>query len=264
MRKASIAALLIVAPGAAVAAGGGGGASRIATVGAGIQTYPRFPGARAQRTAPLPLFDLSRAGQPLTFKAPDQGIGSGIVGGGSAFELGPAIQWEYSRRPGRDVPAGVPAVGFTVEAGGFVEAMLGRSLRLRAEARQGLGGHKGTILDLSADALLRDPADTTLFSIGPRLRMSDARYQRAYFGVAPAASAATGLAAFAPRAGAHAVGLWSSVKHRLGGAWGVYAYAGCDRLVGDAARSPLVRRYGRRDQVSGGIALTYSFRAPGL
>ena len=37
------------------------------------------------------------------------------------------------------------------------------------------------------------------------------------------------------------------------------AYAGYDRLVRDAGASPLVRRYGSRDQFSGGLGLTYTF-----
>jgi outer membrane protein len=253
--------LLIAASGAVPAAAQDNRDVRLVTIGAGVQIYPRYPGARARRTTTLPLFSLSRADAPMPFKAPDQGIGFGFLGAGSAIDFGPAVQWEYSRRPGRDVPAGVAAVGFTVEAGGFVQAILGKSFRVRAEARQGVGGHKGAVLDLSADAVLRDRENATLFSIGPRLRLSDARYRRAYFGVTPAASTVPGLAAFTPSGPVHAVGLWSGLTRKLGGPWGVYGYAGYDRLVGDAGRSPLVLHYGRRDEVSGGIALTYSFRA---
>jgi outer membrane protein len=251
-----LAAALAAAPAAAQETADG---LRTATVGAGIQTYPRYPGASAQRTGPLPLVDVDRPGAPIRFKAPDQGLGFGLLGRGSRIDFGPAVQWEYSRRAGRDVPAGIPDVGFTVEAGGFVQTMLGESVRVRAEGRQGIGGHKGAVLDLSADALLRPRGGATLFSIGPRLRLSDGRYQRTWFGVTPAAAAATGLPSFTPRAGVHAAGLWSSVRQRLGGPWGVYGFAGYDRLIGDAGDSPLVRRYGRRDQLSAGAALTYSF-----
>jgi outer membrane protein len=261
MRILAATALAVIAlPAAPAAAQDGDPQLRIATIGAGVQVYPRYPGARADRIAPLPTFDLDRPGAPLPFKAPDQGIGFSLLGRRSRIDVGPAVQWEYSRVSGRDVPAGVPGVGFTVEAGGFVQAMAGESLRIRAEVRQGIGGHKGAVLDLSADALLRPAGDATLVSIGPRLRLSDGRYQRTWFGLTPAAAAATGLAPFTPSRGAHAAGLWSSVRQRLGGPWGLYAFAGYDRLIGDAGRSPLVRRYGRRDQVSAGAALTYAFR----
>jgi outer membrane protein len=237
-----------------------GEGERLVTVGAGIQTYPRYPGADVQRTGPLPFFDIERPGEPTRFKAPDQGIGFGLLGRHSPIDIGPAVRWEYSRRSGRDLPAALPGVGFTVEAGGFAQAMLGDNFRLRAEGRKGIGGHRGAVLDLSADAIVRAANDATLFSIGPRLRLSDGRYQRAYFRVPASATISTGLAAYAPGGGVHAVGLWSSLRQRLGGPWGAYAFAGYDRLIGDAGRSPLIGRYGRRDELSGGVALTYSFR----
>jgi outer membrane protein len=38
------------------------------------------------------------------------------------------------------------------------------------------------------------------------------------------------------------------------------AYARYERLVSDAGRSPLIRTYGSRDQISAGLALSYTFR----
>lgn len=260
MRIGLAIAAILAASAAAPAAAQDADGDRIVTIGAGVQATPRYPGARDRQISPLPRFLLDRPGEPMRFRAPDQGIGFGLLGRHSAIDIGPAVQLRLSRRSGRDVPAGVPGVGFTVEAGGFVQAMLGDSFRVRAEGRQGIGGHKGAVLDLSADAVVRDRADTTLFSIGPRLRLSDGRYQRAYFGVTLPAAVATGLPVYTPRAGIHAVGVSSGITRKLGGPWGVYAYAGYDRLVDDAGRSPLVRRYGRRDELSGGVALTYSFR----
>jgi outer membrane protein len=260
MRIAHAIAVTLAASAVAPAIAQEASGERIVTVGAGVQTTPRYPGARERQLSPLPRFLLDRPGEPMRFRAPDQGIGFGLLGRDSAIDVGPAVQLRLSRRSGRDVPAGVPGVGFTVEAGGFVQAMLGNSFRLRAEGRHGIGGHKGTVLDLSADAVVRDRTDTTLFSIGPRLRLSDGRYQRAYFGVTLPAAVATGLAAYTPHGGIHAVGVASGITRKLGGPWGLYAFAGYDRLIDEAGRSPLVRRYGRRDELSGGVALTYSFR----
>jgi outer membrane protein len=42
--------------------------------------------------------------------------------------------------------------------------------------------------------------------------------------------------------------------------WGIYVYGKYERLVDDASRSPIVRRYGSRNQWSGGLSLTYTFR----
>ena len=56
-----------------------------------------------------------------------------------------------------------------------------------------------------------------------------------------------------------AAGVVASYSRQLTPTWGVYGYAKYDRLVGDAADSPVVARYGSRSQPSAGLALTYTF-----
>ena len=93
---------------------------------------------------------------------------------------------------------------------------------------------------------------------------SDDRYQRAYFGIDPATAAATGLPAFNPGGGIHAVGAAAGLTRMISPRWGVHGFAGYDRLVGDAADSPIVRNFGSRDQFSVGAALFFNFEAGSL
>ena len=111
--------------------------------------------------------------------------------------------------------------------------------------------------------MIRD-RDTYVLSIGPRARWSDDRYQRAYFGVTPAVAAATGLPAYDPGGGFHAIGAVAGLTYQFDRNWGLYGYAGYDRLIGDAADSPIVRAFGSRDQFSAGIGLSYSFDVSGF
>jgi outer membrane protein len=261
--RATCTAALIVSASAPAAAQEQGSTEKnprdlIITIGGGAQFYPRYPGADGSDLFPMPIINWRHAGEPVEFEASDEGTGIGLLNGDSPINFGPAIQFQSSRR-NKDVGAPVGKVGFTVEAGAFVQAWIGRNVRLRAEGRRGVGGHEAWVGDVSADLVARD-GDRTVFGIGPRVRLSSGRYQRAYFGVTPAVAVATGLASYRPGGGVHAVGIASSVTHQLSEKWGVHAYAGYDRLVGDAADSPLVRRYGSRDQLSGGLGLTYSFR----
>jgi outer membrane protein len=46
----------------------------------------------------------------------------------------------------------------------------------------------------------------------------------------------------------------------IGSARGLAGYAGYDRLLRDAAESPIIRRFGSRNQVSAGMGLTYTFQ----
>jgi outer membrane protein len=227
------------------------------TIGAGAQTYPKYPGADSYGINPLPIFGFRREGSPMTFEAPDDGIGIGLLGRDSAFNVGPTVRFQ-GKREQDDVGAAVGDVGFTVEAGGFVEVYPIDHFRLRAELRQGLGGHKGLTGDIGADLILRDE-NTYIFSIGPRARWADNDFNDAYFGVTPAVSGATGLATFDPGSGFYAIGAQAGITYRLGRNWGLQGYVGYDRLVGDAADSPIVRAFGSRDQFSGGLGLFFEF-----
>lgn len=230
---------------------------RLVTIGLGAQVLPKYPGADHLLVAPLPRLNIRHVGDPLHFGAPDQGSGLGLLRPGSRVNFGPVVQFQGKRKE-KDVGAPVGNVGFTVEAGAFLEAWATPSLRLRAEGRQGIGGHKALVGDLSADLVVRDD-DRNVFSIGPRLRFGSARYQRTYFGVTPAVAVRTGLPAYRPGGGAYAAGAAAGLLHQFSPKWGMFVYAGYDRLIRDANNSPIVRRFGSRDQYSGGVALTYTF-----
>jgi len=227
------------------------------TVGAGAQTYPKYPGADSNGIYPLPIFGFRSEGSPMPFEAPDDGIGFGLLGRDSVINLGPAVSFQ-NKRDEDDVGAPVGRVGFTVEAGGFVSIMPSENFRLRAELRQGLGGHEGLVGDLGADLIVRDE-NGYIFSIGPRARWADDDFHQAYFGVTPAVAGATGLAPYDPGSGFYAVGAQAGLTVRLGRNWGLQGYAGYDRLVGDAEDSPIVRAFGSRDQFSGGLGLFFEF-----
>jgi outer membrane scaffolding protein for murein synthesis (MipA/OmpV family) len=229
----------------------------IVTIGAGAQVLPRYPGADEIQVTPLPIFGLRRDGDPLSFGAADQGSGIDILPS-KKIDFGPVVQLQSSRR-NKDVGAAVGKVPFTVEGGAFVQAFVMPYLRLRLEGRRGIGGHDAWVGDVSADFVARD-GDRTIFSLGPRVRIADAKYQRTYFGVTPAAAAATGLPVYRPGGGIYEVGVATSLTHQFNFTWGMRAFAGYDRLVRDASDSPLVRRYGERNQFSAGLGLSYTFR----
>ena len=227
-------------------------------VALGPQLVPSYPGSNSLSVRPL--IDVSRApaGAPFAFEAADESFGFALFRSGG-FSFGPSLGIEGKRDAG-DVGTELPDTGFSFEVGGFVQQQIGESLRLRAEARQGVSGHKGFISVLSADYILRE-ALRQQFSLGPRLTITGDGYQDAYFSVRPEDAAAAGLPAYDAAGGLHAVGAAAAFIRQITPRWGIYSYAKYDRLVADPADSPLVRRYGSRDQFSGGIALTYTFGA---
>jgi outer membrane protein len=229
----------------------------ILSLGIGPRIDPKYPGADNYGFGPMPIFGLRREGAPIPFEAPDEGAGFGFLGDDSAFDFGPTLQF-VGKRQEEDVGALVGDVGFTVEVGAFAEVFFGDNFRLRAEGRKGLGGHDGWVSDILADVVIRD-RDTYVFSIGPRARWGDDDYHDSYFSVTPGVSAVTGLPVFDADDGFHSIGVYAGLTHMLSDDWGLYGFVGYDRLVGDAADSPIVRTFGSRDQFSGGIGVFYNF-----
>lgn len=226
-------------------------------VGLGAQLVPSYPGSDDHSVRPLVDLSIARGEDPFAFEAADESFGFALINK-DGFGIGPALNFESSRKA-KDVGAPLDKVGATIEAGAFVQYAFSPQFRVRAEARRGIGGHDGWTSLVGADFVARS-GDSYLFSIGPRVTLSNARYQRAYFGVTPAEAIRTGLPAYRPKAGVQAVGATAGLIVQMTKRWGLYGYAKYDRLVDDAARSPVVRGFGSRDQFSGGLALTYTFR----
>jgi outer membrane protein len=217
---------------------------------------PEFIGADGTRVAPLVRVNFARGTNEFKFGAPDDSTGIAVVSK-DGFSFGPAGNVQWSRRDS-DVGAPVGKVRTTLEAGAFAQYESKDSFRLRAELLKGLNGHEGVLGSIGADKIWRD-GDRYVFSIGPRVLFSDARYQRAYFGVSPAASLASGLPTYRPGGGVYAVAVASGLSHQLNSRWGFFGFARYERLVGNAAKSPIVRQLGSRNQLSGGLGLNYTF-----
>lgn len=225
-------------------------------VGLGPQLVPGFPGNDALRLTPMISVARARGDTPFGYGAPDDGTTIALIRHGRT-EFGPTVELQGRRRTDDIVP-GLPAVGRTVELGGYAQTWTDDRWRWHGEVRKGLGGHEGWISQLGVDYVRRD-RDAWLVSLGPRVVVTDSRYQRAWFGVSPDAAARTGLAAYSPGGGIQSLGATSRVIYALTPRWGVQAQAVYQRLIDDAARSPVIRRVNSQDQLSAGIALTYTF-----
>lgn len=249
-------AAAVLAPAWSVAQAQDTGVTRV-RVGLGAQIKPDFVGSDSTDVAPLFDFDTARGTNEFKFEAPDYSFGFPVVNTGG-FEMGPALNLASGRKRS-DIDLPLHRVKTTIEAGAYASYQVSKSIFLRAEVLKGLGGHDGIVGTIGADQVWRD-GDRYVFSIGPRLLFSDGRYQRAYFGVTPADALATGLPVYRPDGGIHGVALASGLSYQFNPTWGVFGYARYERLVGDAADSPIVRSsFGSRNQISGGIGLNYTF-----
>ncbi len=87
-------------------------------------------------------------------------------------------------------------------------------------------------------------------------------YARYYFGITPAGSTASGLAAFDPDGGLESIGTNVLAAYSLSGkrtGWALFGIASYSRLQGDFAASPIVRDVGSANQFFGSAGLAYTF-----
>lgn len=225
-------------------------------IGLGPRFVPSWPGSDEHSIGPLVEFSRAGPGEQFAFEAPDESFGFDLYRSGG-FSIGPSAGIQ-GKRESQDVGGALPDVDFTVELGGFAQLEASPNVRFRLEARQAVSGHDGFVSTASADYIWRDEDDTVV-SIGPRLTLTDARFQRSYYGVSPADALASGLAEYDPGGGLQSVGAALGLLQQFTPEWGIFAYAKYDRLLGDPADSPVVAAYGSPDQYEGGLALTYTF-----
>jgi MipA family protein len=225
-------------------------------IGLGAQLQPDFIGSKHDDVAPLIHFNLAHGTEEFRFGAPDDSPSIAVLSS-DGFSVGPAVNL-LGRRSQSDVGAPIGSIPRTIEAGAFAQYLVANSFRVRAEVLKGINGAGGVVGSIGADKIWRD-GDRYVFSVGPRLLFADSRFERAYFGVTPAASLASGLPAYRPSGGLYGVGLASGLSYQFSTHWGAFGFARYERLVGNAAKSPIVREFGSRNQLSGGIGLSYTF-----
>jgi outer membrane protein len=230
----------------------------IVTIGGGAIYHPEFPGADEMGIRPWPIVSVRRSGTERRFATPDESFGISLVKSGS-LRIGPAINVDTGRDED-DAIEGLGDVNWSIEGGAFAEAYVGDNFRLRGEVRKGFGGHKGLVGDVGADLILGRPTEVFHFSIGPRARFVNSRYNRAFFGIDAEQALATGFPLYDPDGGLYSAGALTFADYQLSRTFGIRGYARYDRLMGDAKDSPLVNSaIGSKDQIEAGVGLTITF-----
>lgn len=248
----------------------GAGSDWVFEVGVGSFYAPAFLGSDDYQLFAAPTLSVRYKDRAFISA---QGIGADLVATES-LRAGPILKFQMARRERNgnalriagtrsDALRGLGDVGFTPEAGGYIEYRW-RALAARAELRKGLGGHDGMIGDLSMRYMIpltapKPAKPPMLFSLGTRATFVDSGYNSAYFGVTAIQSARSGLPRYDADGGLLSAGVSGALIVPLSPKLNATILGGYDRLAGDAARSPLVEERGSRDQMSIGLGLSYRF-----
>ncbi|GLK56849.1 outer membrane scaffolding protein for murein synthesis (MipA/OmpV family) [Methylopila capsulata] len=218
---------------------------------------PKFEGVDKYGVSGFPGLSIRRPGQPWKFGAPDDGFGFALYDG-DFFQFGPVGRLR-SERNSSDVKKlrGLHDVDWGIEPGVFLEVYPTEKIRVRGELRYGVTGHDGFVGDIAADWIERQGPWT--LSFGPRVALGDSDFMNEYFGVTGRDSRRTGLSRYKAKGGVKSVGVAGAATYDWTPNWSTTVFGGYNRLVSDAADSPIVKRAGSKDQFTVGLGVAYSF-----
>jgi MipA family protein len=213
---------------------------------------PRYQGSAEQKTTFVPGVFLHASNG--FFADPFNGIG---------YSFDPAGALNYGVRAnletGRDVETTLPGfekIKARLNPGVFANYAVNDTLTLKSAARLGVGdGAGGSLLNLGAAYKLYN-ANYISVNLNASVKYANSSYMQSYFGVTPAQSATSGLKTFQPGAGFSAAQVGLTAGFPISREIYIFSSASVQRLLGDAANSPLAKK---KNQVTAFVGSVYSF-----
>jgi outer membrane scaffolding protein for murein synthesis (MipA/OmpV family) len=223
------------------------------TVGGGAMGVPKFEGAKHYQGEPSLILDARY--KDIFFASDGEGVGVNLVHGQN-YRAGVAIGYDLGRDQHDDARLkGLGNVGAAPEGKLFAEYFL-LPVMLTATVHQAIGGHNGLLADLGAYIPLPFFDDKLIVFTGPTVTFANGEYMRSYFGVSARQAAATAFPQFSAHGGFKSTGWGATAVYRIDDHWLLESDIAYERLIGDAADSPIVEL---RSQVAVGLNLGYRF-----
>ncbi|KFC62013.1 putative MltA-interacting MipA family protein [Devosia sp. LC5] len=224
---------------------------------------PEFRGSDDYEVQPLPFVGFQYRRGDMTLSMEGTELELDLIGS-DRFKAGPIVGYRWGRDDDieNDVVRLLPTIDDTVEGGVFAEmtwvvgqGRVGAGVKVLADLGDAYGGYNVTA-DVSWSARATDRLS---YGVGANVVWADRNYMETYFGVDDLGAAASGLAAYRPDAGIESVGLSANIRYRLSGRWGVAMFASYDRLLDQAADTPIVTEEGSENQARMGFAVYRAF-----
>ena len=231
----------------------------VITLGGYAGARPQYPGSDGLTFDFRPVIDIHRAGAREWLALPNDAFSLTLYQTPN-FRIGAAADYLQNRNQSDDRSAlrGLHDIDYTVELGGFAEYYPLPFLRTRVELLQGVSGAEGFAANLMADYIYT-PDPSWMFTVGPRLQFVNTQYESTFFSITAAEAAIANLTPYHAAGGIHSAGVDATARYYVNDRLSLRAYFEWDRLVGDAADSPLVKQRGSEDQLQFGIGAAYRF-----
>lgn len=234
-------------------------------LGLSLTNHPSYAGAAERETRLHPVWAVHWRGWRLTGPMGSHllGFGRGGAGQGASRELlhvgrlrsGITFNLDPGRNSGEArTTQGLPHVPATVRARLYASYRLAKDWDMTASLSPDLLGRQGGWLGTVGVGWRLHHSPTLEWTTGAGVTWGDARYQRNFFGVPPAAALQPGREAYEPGSGWRDLGWGTSFTRPLDAHWFVFGRVSVQRLMGPAADSPLSER---RQSHSFGVGLAW-------
>lgn len=213
---------------------------------------PRYQGSDEQKVTLVPGIFL-HASNGL-FADPFNGVG---------YSFDPKGDLNYGVRAnfetGRAVEAALPGfekIKARVNPGAFANYAVNDKLTLKSALRLGVGdGADGSVLNVGASYKVYNENYVSV-ALNASVKYANSSYMQSYFGVSASQSATSGLKAYQPSAGFSMAQVGLTAGFPISRQIYIFSSASVQRLLGDAANSPLAKK---QNQVSAFVGSVYSF-----
>lgn len=233
-------------------------ADLIIELGAGISAQPAYEGAQDYIVSGYPIVSLQYLSIPGLF---DIGSREEKYGG---FSLAPAFRYVDSRNASKYPELyGTLPLDETYELGlraGYEFALTDvYGVEVYGTAMYAFGEVDAFVGDAGIDFIAR-PSEQWTMKLGPRTSFASQEYMDTYFSISVPESVQSGgrLGVFEADGGFKTVGVAGSARYEFRPNWFLNADAAYERLVGDAADSPIAE-VGSKDQFFVGLGLSRKF-----
>lgn len=244
------------------------------TVGIGVGALPEYSGSDEYRVLPLAgaMGRLGGVGFRLRGPSLTTDFHDDAPGAPVTLRIGPSLRWAGNRsgKVGDPVVDALPRLKGGFEAGlgvgvGFKRLLTEHDrMSLGLHARRDISGRGGG-MTLSASMSYYTPVSRAQI-VGFQLSgdFVDGDFARYNYSVTPAGSAASGLPVYRARGGFREVDIGIATVRDLNGnlldgGFAIGAGLLYTRLHGAAAKTPITRQRGSRNQWLGGLGLAYTF-----
>lgn len=231
----------------------------------GIASIPEFEGSGDNMLVPLIIGNVTILGARTEIEG-IRSINVDLVED-SFWRAGPSFSAQLPRNDSADNPAValLPEVGVAFEAGGFVgferpfgnlkEGRLSGEIALRTDVA---GAHDGTFMTADLDYFFAVNRQLR-FLVGANATFADGNFFDSYFGIDEETANRAGLRAFDAEPGLKDIGFEASAIISFSPTYAIFLRGAYNRLLGDAADSPIVVNIGSEDQVFIGAGLFVGF-----